>query len=425
MDSILLGRKDLEDLRYTAETAFKTTEFWKEKFSDIDIDDLKPEILASLTDKVFIGPHDLYKRDKVWPTYIRNHEIFYNVMRTSGTTGKPKRIPFTKYDKIRTSRQYSSWIEEYLYKQKLASFLPQLPSGSGFLTAASLEYMDVKVGFYQIPIQYLRMRDALIEEFRDIGATAIYTLTTGAYVLGLTLPEDIKNDIQVILVGGETLSQEMANAILDSFPNAVILDVFGNSEDDATGRRIVTRKGMEPFTFPESLILLKEDADPEYKDYYEIYITKIMREGELTGLPLFNYKIGDLARVIDGKVINIIRVKDVISLSGAKLHIDQVMDIVHRYPFLVDFVIIYHPLSPDNPKPKAIIKVGYVGEKPAGIEDEIRGLIYEANNPVRYEVEEAKSSELIVEAVPAEKVREGLPQKPGKTKRIFIVGRDI
>ncbi|HIH73673.1 MAG TPA: long-chain fatty acid--CoA ligase, partial [Thermococcaceae archaeon] len=110
---------------------------------------------------------------------------------------------------------------------------------------------------------------------------------------------------------------------------------------------------------------------------------------------------------------------------GAKLHIDQVMDIVHRYPFLVDFVIIYHPLSPDNPKPKAIIKVGYVGEKPAGIEDEIRGLIYEANNPVRYEVEEAKSSELIVEAVPAEKVREGLPQKPGKTKRIFIVGRDI
>ncbi|WP_198011291.1 hypothetical protein [Thermococcus sp. PK] len=127
------------------------------------------------------------------------------------------------------------------------------------------------------------------------------------------------------------MSQEMANAILDSFPNAVILDVFGNSEDDATGRRIVTRKGMEPFTFPESLILLKEDADPEYKDYYEIYITKIMREGELTGLPLFNYKIGDLARVIDGKVINIIRVKDVISLSGAKLHIDQVMDIVHRY----------------------------------------------------------------------------------------------
>ncbi|HDD31101.1 MAG TPA: long-chain fatty acid--CoA ligase, partial [Thermococcus litoralis] len=115
----------------------------------------------------------------------------------------------------------------------------------------------------------------------------------------------------------------------------------------------------------------------------------------------------------------------VISLGGAKLHIDQVMDIVHRYPFLVDFVIIYHPLSPENPKPKAIIKIGYVGKKPSGIEDEIRELIYEANNPVRYEVEEAKSSELVVEAVPAEEVRRGLPQKPGKTKRIFIVGKDL
>ncbi len=204
-----------------------------------------------------------------------------------------------------------------------------------------------------------------------------------------------------------------------------IIDNFGSTEDGVTGYRIVKKNKAEPFVFPESLIILRENGDKEYREYQEIYITKIMKEGELTGLPLFNYKIGDLAKVVDGEVMNIIRIKDVISLAGAKLHIDQVMDIVHRYPFLVDFVIIYHPLSPGNPKPKAIIKVGYVGEKPSGIEDEIRELIYEANNPVRYEVEEAKSSELVVEAVPAEKVREGLPQKPGKTKRIFTVGKDL
>jgi phenylacetate-CoA ligase len=425
MDSILLGRKDLEDLRYTAETAFKTTEFWKEKFSDVDIDELKPETLASLTDKVFIEPHNLHERERVWPTYIKGLEVFHVFTRTSGTTGMPKRIPITEDDIERAGEQMKAWVDEYLETNKVASFLPPLPSASGFYVLGAIRNLRPKIAYHGLPIQYLRDRDLLIKELRETNATAIFALTTTAYKLGLILPESIKEDIQLIGVGAETLTQEVANAILNNFPNAIIVDTYASSEEGLTGYRVIKKNKVEPFTFPESLIVLKENEDPEYKDYYEMYITKIMKEGELTGLPIFNYKIGDIARVVDGKVMNIIRVKDVISLGGAKLHIDQVMDIVHRYPFLVDFVIIYHPLSPDNPKPKAIIKVGYVGEKPAGIEDEIRGLIYEANNPVRYEVEEAKSSELIVEAVPAEKVREGLPQKPGKTKRIFIVGRDI
>ncbi len=425
--SVVIYRKPLiKGFKYTVEKAVETTPFWAEKFGGVEIEGLTPEGLAKLTRKVTIKPHDLYNREKVWPNYIMEGRIFHAVMRTSGTTGRPKRIPFTMDDKKRTARQMRPWIEEYFEKgERVASFFPPLPSSSGNFALSGLELNGAGVAYFQVPITYLQNRELLLRELEDIKPTSIWALTATAYNLGLTLPEKLREDIKTIVVGGETLTPELAKATLELFPNAVIIDNFGSTEDDVTGFRIVTGKGASPFRFEESILVLEETGDDDYPEYKRLYITKVMREGELTGLPLFNYDIGDLARLENGEVVSIIRVKDVVVLSGAKLHIDQVMDIVYGHPSLKDFVILYYPLSPENPKPKAIIRVAYEGEKPSGIEDEVRELIYEANNPVRYEVEEAKTSELIIEAVPLEKLREGLPTKPGKTKRIYVAGRDF
>lgn len=426
--TLIVGRVDkdgVRDFRYTLQTALETTEFWREKFSGVDPEDITPEELAALTDRVTIEPHDLYRTVEIWPDYIKKPRVFYTVMRTSGTTGKPKRIPYTHDDRIRTGRQLEPWIREHMDKgDRIASFFPPLPSSSGMFAFGAFEAINAKTAYYQVPIQYLLDREMLLGEFEDIKPTSIFCLTATAYNLGLTLPESIRNDIQTIVVGGETLTPELAKATLELFPNAVIIDNFGSTEDAVTGYRVITRKKSSAFEFTESIVVLKDNGD-EYDQYKRVYITKVMREGELTGLPLFNYDIGDLARVENGRVRNIIRVKDVISLAGAKLHIDQVMEIVYDHPELLDFVIIYHPLSPENPRPKAVIRVAYGDKKPAGIEDEVRERIYEANNPVRYEVEESKQAELIIEAVPLEKLRADLPKRLGKTKRIYIVGKDI
>ncbi|NJD99552.1 long-chain fatty acid--CoA ligase [Thermococcus sp. LS1] len=420
-----ISRRDMEDFQYTLEMALKSTEFWREKFSGIDPNGMNVEKLAELTETVKITPHDLYKVEEVWPDYIHKAQVFYTVMRTSGTTGKPKRIPYTRDDRFRTARQVEPWIRKYMDNgDRIASFFPPLPSSSGMFAFGAFEAINAKSAYYQIPIQYLLDKEMLLKELQDIKPTAIFCLTATAYNLGLILPESIKKDIQTIVVGGETLTPELARATLELFENAVIIDNFGSTEDAITGYRVITKKKTTEFHFEESVVILKDNGDG-YDEYKRIYITKVMRNGELTGLPLFNYDIGDLARVVDGEVRNIIRVKDVISLAGAKLHIDQVMEIVFDHPDLLDFVIIYHPLSPKNPKPKAIIRVAYSGEKPAGIEDEVRELIYGANNPVRYEVEESKQAELTIEAVPLEKLKEGLPRKLGKTKRIYIVGKDL
>jgi len=425
---LAVGRVDkegIEDLNYTLEKALETTPFWKEKFANVEFDSMSLETLASLTDSVYIIPHDLYKRELVWPDYVRKRRVFYTVMRTSGTTGNPKRVAFTSDDKKRTGRQMAPWIAEFLDSGSvIASFFPPLPSSSGMFAFGGLEEFGAKSAYYQVPIQYLQNREMLLNELRDIRPTALFCLTTTAYNLGLILPEDIRNDIQVIIVGGETLTQELAEATLQLFENATIVDNFGSTEDDVTAHRIVKKNRTTPFRVPESIVILK-DTEEGYPEYKRVYITKVMRNGELTGLPLFNYDIGDLAKVVDGEIKSIIRVKDVISLAGAKLHIDQLMEIVYNHPDLVDFVIIYHPLSPENPRPKAIIRVAYQERKPSGLEDEVRELIYEANNPVRYEVEESKQAELIIEAVSLKELRKGLPQKSGKTKRIYIVGKDI
>ncbi|NJE03009.1 AMP-binding protein [Thermococcus sp. MV11] len=426
--SIIVGRADkngVEDLRYTLRKALETTEFWRKQFSGVDTAEITPNDLARLPGRVKIAPHDLYRTGEIWPSYIRKPGLFYTVMRTSGTTGRPKRIPFTRDDRVRIGRQLEPWVMEYMDRgDRIASFFPPLPSSSGMFAFGGFEAINARTAYYQIPIRYLLDRETLLREFQDIKPTALFCLTATAYNLGLTLPESIKGDIQTIVVGGETLTPELAKAILELFENAVIIDNFGSTEDGVTGYRVITRRKQGDFNFTESIIVLKDEGDG-YDSYKRIYITKVMREGELTGLPLFNYDIGDLARVEGGKVRNIIRVKDVVSLAGAKLHIDQVMEIVYNHPDLVDFVIIYHPLSPENPRPKATIRVAYADVKPEGIEDEVKDLIYEANNPVRYEVEESKQAELEVVAVPLEKLREGLPRSLGKTKRIYIAGKDF
>ncbi|NJE31194.1 long-chain fatty acid--CoA ligase [Thermococcus sp. 18S1] len=425
---LIVGRVDrsgVEDLRYTLEKALETTEFWKDKFSGVNAEEITPKDLAELTDRVTIEPHDLYRTSEIWPDYIRDPKIFYTVMRTSGTTGRPKRVPYTRDDRMRSGRQLEPWIREYMDKgDRIASFFPPLPSSSGMFAFGGFEAINAKTAYYQVPIQYLLDREMLLRELQDIKPTSIFCLTATAYNLGLTLPESIKKDIQTIVVGGETLTPELARATLELFENAVIIDNFGSTEDAVTGYRVITRKKATKFSFGESIVVLKDNGDG-YDDYKRIYITKVMRDGELTGLPLFNYDIGDLARIENGEVRNIIRIKDVVTLAGAKLHIDQVMEIVYDHPDLLDFVIIYHPLSPENPKPKATIRIAYGEKKPAGIEDEVRELLYEANNPVRYEVEESQQAELEIVAVPLEKLRADLPRRLGKTKRIYIVGKDL
>jgi phenylacetate-CoA ligase len=413
---MIVGNTDLEKLRYSLEKASSTTEFWNKKIKELNIEpeESTMKTLESLVDELYITPTDLYKEQLVWPKYIKDNEIYHLILLTSGTTGAPKRIPLTTDDEKRIARQAVPW-KKYFEKMVIASFLPPLPSASGYMGLEGIK--TTKIRYYQLPIQLLQDKNMLSSMLERIAPTSIWGLPTTVYNLAEMLPEKIKKDIRILAIGGEELPETLATKISKEYYHASILDVYGTSEDCMGGYRIYENQNFTPFEFPESLIVLKDGEDVPYK---EIYLTKLLKENELTGLFLFNYKIGDLAEVRDDKVVKITRGEDCISLAGAKLHLSQISEIVHRYDELKDYVVIYYPIGEDRKKPMAIIRVGYTQKIP-GIEDEIRSYIYESNNPARYEVEESKMANLIIEAVEIEKLREGLPSKPGKPKRLYKI----
>lgn len=414
---MLIGKVNNEDFSYTVKKAVESTKYWNKKFGKIEINPVDLEDV----NKINILPKELYDIKNILPKYILNSEIFHTILQTSGTGGVPKQIPFTKDEEKRIARQIKKWVKKYVEKGDIiVSFFPPLPSASGVMSFEAMKCLEEKVRFYQLPPQLFSQKELLLSTLEKIKPTSIWALTTSLFNLSEMISEKIKKDIKFTVVGGEELAKELAEKISSNLNNSTIIDVYGNAEDAATGYKIYEKGSSHNFIFPESCIVLKQ----EYEDYYKMYLSKLVRKGELAGVWLFNYDIGDLAKVENSKVVGITRAGDCINLAGAKLFLSQISEVIHKYPNLHDYIVIYQPLSPENPEPKATIRIGY-SEKVAGIEDEIRLGIYEINNPVRYEVEDSKMAKLIIEAVPQLELRKDLPFKPGKPKRLFIKGKDL
>ncbi|MEO2151797.1 MAG: long-chain fatty acid--CoA ligase, partial [Thermococcus sp.] len=184
MPTVIYRKTLLDGFKYTLSKAVETTPFWKEKFEGLDLEGISPETLGELTARVTITPNNLYEVERVWPDYIREGRLFHAVMRTSGTTGRPKRVPFTPDDKRRTARQMAPWVNEYFEKgERVASFFPPLPSSSGNFALSGLEGNNAGVAYFQVPITYLQNRELLLKELEDIKPTSIWALTATAYNL--------------------------------------------------------------------------------------------------------------------------------------------------------------------------------------------------------------------------------------------------
>jgi len=421
-DVLIVGKRNKKDLRYTAKEAYDRSEYWRRKFDETNIDPRKidEEVLIENLFKITIEPKDLYRED-----VSSKIDGFKTVIFTSGTTGRPKRINFHTSEEERVMRQIS-WLEKYLDRdssETMASLFPPLPSASGIMCYESFKRFVEKNGYnfthVQIPTQLISQREILVERIRDINPTIIGALPTVIYMLANSLPESVRKNVKLIITGAEELPISLSKKILNNFPYATIIDVYGTSEDGATGYREIRKDGYTPFNFPETLVILLRDDS----NYYRMYLTKIMKKPEISGLYLFNYNIGDYSEIENGNVVRIFRDRDSISLAGAKLFLSQISEIIHSYSNLIDYVVIYYPLGVSE-KPKAIIRVGYVGKKP-NLEGEIREKIYLANNPVRYEVEDSKMAELEISELPIEELRKDLPQRPGKPKRLYIARNDF
>lgn len=380
---------------------------------------------------------------RITPENIYDH--YAAIVMTSGTTGIPKAFRMTLFgDGLLIYEQGKNvLLHKTIRKLEIIhSLFPSLPSFSGETLRNVVEKLylidGISFSIFTIPPTLLAQENLPVlvnrlEKLPDFyKPRCVASLTTHGIQLLENLPKNLSDNIQVLIVGGENLPISLANRILEEFENLkLIADVYGASEFGIPLYRFISKENPNPYYEIKSGLMIANNIE-ERDDgsiIARIYPTKIepknypqIKKSPLGIYPL-NHDIGDYAIIKKGYIYSIFRKEDQISLSAAKLNLNEISEIAFSLPGIKDFVVLYTPLSENNLTPRAKIKLGYseLEEPEDKIAREFLQELFSANNPVNYEVNITKSAKLSVEVVPLHKLRDGLPQYVGKTKRLYII----
>ena len=424
VNSIILGYTDINELRETAKIAYRNVKFYKELFDKkgIDPEEFNTDILKKLEIKT--EPEDI-RNPSIVPSYV--NKIFSITAFSSGSTGVPKSRYITNDDFERIKEQIENFLN---YRESLRvtlSLFPPPQSSSGIMSYEGFNRLSRDYG---IPIKYIWVQPSLAQNPEIIekiilshGVTFLMGLPTSVWQLSNKLSKDAREKIELLCFGGENVPHEMYKAFFETLPNLrVVIDGYGTTEDGLSCYKEITKDGVKPFECRRSAIVCEKSENLNQDECY-IHITSVGGQKKL-GLILFNYSIGDVAKLnAEGKIMEIYRKGDSISLAGAKITLSEIGNAIYNVlgNSVVDFRIEYYPISSKNQEPKAII---YIAAKRSLSSQDIRKIkeeIYRNNYPVYYEIEDAKRAKLEIREVPADELLRELYPKPGKPVRLKII----
>jgi len=429
----------------TIERIKKEVPYLSSKLSNLRAEDYKIEdfFKTAFENNIITQPEDLVQL-KLSPKSLANE--LYTVFFTSGSTGNPKPVPYTYFgDGLVNYEQYIETFKKYFPpKSKIVSLLPMLPASSGemFKTATVFtKAIDgIGYGWYQIPQSIMAPQyfPILLERIKSLKPRIICGLTTTVYNVLNSLPEEYLKDLEIVAVGAEELPTEVARKIFSLAPNlSIISNVWGTTEAGMVGIENIEKSSLpnRKMEIKNLVALIKLETEEHYanKRVGRIYFTKIepkdyniigIKKAPL-GVYLFNHNIGDYVILDDeNNILRVFREKDRISLGGAKIDVFDLLNLVNQYEEFRDVVITYYPLSPQNPKPKAIIEIGYSEDLPNPPYEKLREVerkLLETNFPIFQETQITKMAELEFRLVPMKDLIPKLYERPGKPQRIKIV----
>jgi len=425
----------------TLEEARNEVQYYSEKLKNVELNssDVR-KIFSELYNNGVISTPEKLAKGQLTPKNISNH--FSYIISTSGTTGEPKRFPYTFFGDglavYEAFREYA--LKDFEKGSIFTSGLPPPPSISGlwaytvFFYSSYLDGHPVHIN--QIPISLLQQQNLprLIEFFKLSKPEYVGMLLTTLYNVVLLLPEDVRKNIRVVTTGSEEVTTGLAQKILSLLPNAEIINIYGSSEGgiaaiERINKSTLPSRDMKP---THSVFLVLEEEEEASEVIGRLYPTKIIPQGHekipkaLLGTYLINHDIGDKVRINqDGKIVRIYReTEEGFSLAGAKLHFSQLADIIYSYPEFKDFVAVYKPISPNNPTPELHVKVGYLKslqKPPVEQLKEAERRLYEINRPVDYEVNVTKMAKIKFELIPEDELEKLMYPKPGKPRRVIVI----
>ena len=267
-------------------------------------------------------------------------EEIVRIHSSSGTTGKPVIIPYTKKD-------VDDWATMFARCYEMAGITKkdrlQITPGYGLWTAGiGFQAGGEKLGAMAIPMgpgntdKQIEMMIAM--ESTVLCATSSYALLLAEKIEKRGLVDQIK--LKKGVIGSERWSDKMRNKI-SGILGIELYDIYGLTEIYGPGIGI-NCKGQKHMHYWDDFIYI-EIIDPKTGknlpdgEWGEIVITTLKKEGA----PLIRYRTHDLSRIIPGKCscgspyprIDIIqgRTDDMMKIHGVNVFPSQIEEIIAEF----------------------------------------------------------------------------------------------
>jgi phenylacetate-CoA ligase len=301
-----ISRKALEELqlkrlKQTVRQAYKNIPFYKESFSKLNI---KPNDIPSLKDirKLPFTTREDLRENYPFGMLAVGKEQVVRLHTSSGTTGKPKAIFFSKKDVDRAAELIARCL--IMTGIKKDDVLQNMMTYGLFTGALVMHYGAEKVGVLVIPAGpgNTKRQIALMQDFKT--TTLHLTPSYALYLASIMGNEGIvpKRDLSLrrAYMGSEPYSEETRNKI-EKFFGIDVYNSYGLSEMNGPGVAFECAEKNGMHLWEDNFIM--EIIDPDTGDKVpegekgELVLTTLCREA----MPILRYRTRDIVMIIPGK----------------------------------------------------------------------------------------------------------------------------
>lgn len=326
----------LERMQKTLHNAYNNNAFWKKKFDDHGV---HPDDLKSLEDlaKFPLMKKNDFRDNYPYGLFTVPQKDIVRLHASSGTTGKPTVVGYTKND-------IEMWSEAVARSLCAAGVtendIVHNAYGYGLFTGGmGAHYGAEKLGAMVIPISG-GMTTRQIQTLYELEPTAI--MVTPSYMLNIA--ETIKKQgldprqtkLKVGIFGAEPWTNEMRTHIEETF-DMQATDIYGLSEVVGPGvaqESVETKDGLivwEDLFYPEIIDPETGEVLPD-GEQGELVFTSLMKEA----LPVIRYRTGDITRLLPGTARSMRRIEKIVARCDDMI----ILRGVNIYPSLLEEQIL-------------------------------------------------------------------------------------
>lgn len=388
-----LVTRQLQLFRKQMKYVMDKSPFYQKKFGEAGI---RPRDIRSLEDVrrvPFTTKQELLKSQEDYPIFgdfpCIPPEAATRVFQTSGTTGIPLKVPYSKKDWFKNCyEQFSYFIYGYGIESQDIAFFPFM---YGLFIAwwgiqAALEQHQVTIVPGGGQTSEIRLRSIIDWNATVVCGTPSYIIFLGelAQKIGIDLP---RSRVRMVITAGEPGAQVPATKkLIEELWGAKNYDDIGSTEITNFGYECIRQKGthLNEIMFLPELLDLETGAPVKAGEVGELVLSNLCCESA----PLLRYKTGDLTRFnydpcdcgrtflrLEGGVLG--RADDMFHFGGVNIFPSAIENFIRQVPeFSNEYRLV---VPPQGSGKKLCIRIEAVSKDLSGdrVQTAIKGFIKE------------------------------------------------